>query len=218
MLPLRGYSLSFERDAATGRFTRKDITIDVSTSRARRQVDLKVHRRVPKKLRDLDEEAAQEARTQQVQLMKTWRGVWYLLIPLAMKQELTDSTAACTLDPGIRNFQAVYGSEGTVAAIGNDQSRIQRPHRLADRAADFQKARLHKCLRNCRQRTVLRFHERVRKLVCHPHNTTAPALCRSFGLILIPKFGTTEMARRVRPDRNPRRLHAATCRLMYVRR
>ena len=216
VLPLRGYSLNLERDAATGRFTRKDITINVGTSRARRQVDLRVHRRVPKELRDLDEEAANAARTQQVKLMKTWRGVWYLLIPLAIKQELTDSTAACALDPGVKTFQTVYGTDGTLAAIGNDQSRIQRFHRLADKAADFQKARLHKCRRNCRQRTVLRYHERVRNLVRHIHNTTASALCRSFGLILIPKFSTTEMARRVRPDGNPRRLNAATCRLMYA--
>ena len=57
---------------------------------------------------------------------------------------------------------------------------------------------------------------RVRTLVRHLHNTTASALCRSFGLILIPKFGTTEMARRVRHDGIPRRLNAATCRLMYA--
>jgi len=69
----------------------------------------------------------------EVKLVKTRLRKWYIAIPVAIGIEECDQEDMCALDPGVRTFQTVYGTDGAVSHVGTGFDAIEKELLKADK-------------------------------------------------------------------------------------
>ena len=62
----------------------------------------------------------------EVKLVKTRLRKWYIAIPVAIGIKECDQEDICALDPGVRTFQTVYGTDGAVSHVGTGFDAIEK--------------------------------------------------------------------------------------------
>ena len=201
------HTIPFERHQITnsGRFVY--VIID------RKKVAFRIRGRVPKEFMHRNDE---EMLRKEIKMVKTRLGKWFLAIPVVIKMEPkyegSEDGEVCALDPGVRTFQTVYGTDGAVTQIGESFDPIEE----ALHKADHHQSVLAKYGKraNARKRRHLRRHwlralEKVRNRIRDLHNKVAHWLCDHYRVILIPEFKTSEMV-------SSRRLSSPVCRAMMT--
>ena len=118
-------------------------------------------------------------------------GRYYLCVPRAVqvKRPENQRLSVCALDPGVRTFQTVYSKELCVKIGEHDMSRIYRLCYALDRLISRRKLEH----TNRYNRAMKRIRWKIRNLVDELHNKTALFLCKTFDLIFLPTFETSEM-------------------------
>ena len=131
----------------------------------------------------------------EVKLIRTKTKKWYIAIPVI--KEITKLTnkcgEICALDPGVRTFQTVYGTDGLIAQVGTSFETIEKDLQKADdliskhcKVPTRQKKKKYK-------KRYLRIFEKVRNRIRDLHHKVSSWLCRTYRVILLPKFESANM-------------------------
>jgi putative transposase len=123
-------------------------------------------------------------------------GNYFLCIPQPLDDHLahTQENEIVALDPGVRTFMTGYDPSGKILEIGaKDMTRI---YRLCDTMDDIQ-SRFQQPITKARKRYRLKrawkhLQVRVRNLVDEVHKKTTLTLVKSYKIILLPKFETSQ--------------------------
>lgn len=117
------------------------------------------------------------------------------------------------LDPGVRVFQTTYDDTGLTTEWGaGDMKRLFKLCRHADRLqGEFSTKGVEKRRRRSLKKAWFRLIERIGNLVKEVHSKLAKWLCEEYTVILLPKFETSRMIRRLE-----RKLHTNTARSMVT--
>jgi putative transposase len=142
-------------------------------------------------------------------------GRYFLCIPQALDDYLahTQENEIIALDPGVRTFMTGYDPSGKILEIGaKDMTRI---YRLCD-AMDGIQSRFQQPTTKARKRYRLkrawkRLQVRVRNLIDEVHKKTTLTLVKSYKVILLPKFETSQMVKKAQ-----RKIRSKTARGMLT--
>lgn len=138
---------------------------------------------------------------------------YYLIIPRQVKrnEKQVSSDKTVSLDPGVRTFQTTYDTEGLVTEWGNgDMKQIFRLCKVADKVqSEFQKKKGSK--RRSTKRAWYRIMDKIKNRVKDVHCKMSKWLCEEYRVILIPKFESSRMVRRVQ-----RKINSKTARSMLT--
>jgi IS605 OrfB family transposase len=110
------------------------------------------------------------------------------------------------IDPGVRTFATMYDPAGRLVEWGaGDITRLFRLCMHADRLNTLSQpppkndrhsaSTTHKQRKRIK-RAFLRLHDRIKNLVTEFHRKLVKWLCENYNLILLPKFGTSQMVKR----------------------
>lgn len=158
-------------------------------------------------------------------LQRTNRNRIYLCVPMTYtrpgvsmvenQDHLSNSTVdlrVCSIDPGVRTFQTIYDvTRGRIIDVAPcDIGKIFRlscnvDKLISQKAQQLQRSKSRYQL----QRAIKRARERIRCLVDEVHKQLAKFLVTEFDLILLPKFETSRMIRKL-----DRKIHAKSARSM----
>lgn len=135
-------------------------------------------------------------------LQLTRSGKVYLCVPHSYEVPAASSRASmrvCALDPGVRTFQTIFDAntgDATQVADG-DIRRVFRLCKHLDKL--YSKIALErKSKRRCNlRRAARRLVERIQHLVREVHCQTAKHIASRYDLVMIPKFETSQMIRRL---------------------
>eukprot|EP00505_MAST-04D_sp_SCG-Rhode-Island_P002337 Stramenopile-MAST_4_protein_2337 len=132
----------------------------------------------------------------EVKLVKTRLGKWYIAIPVAIGiKECRDQEDICALDPGVRTFQTVYGTDGAISHVGTCFDAIEEELLKADKllSEKTKNKTLSPRQRRNYQRRYLKCFERVRNRIRDLHHKVSSWLCQHYRFILLPIFETQGM-------------------------
>ena len=120
------------------------------------------------------------------------------LVGAGKNQASTDLRDVLSLDPGVRTFMTGYDSSGTVWEWGkSDMRRIFRLCKAADKLCG-RAARENQHRRRYRiYKAAGRIRLKIRNLVDEVHKKLATWLCREFRVVLLPKFETSSMIKKI---------------------
>lgn len=126
-------------------------------------------------------------------------GRWYVQIPYKVKaQPLSDNqTEICAIDPGVRTFATIVGSDG-LHKVGYQQ--IGRVLRLAHWLDDLL-SRASKVPSKKRRRmyeAASRLRRKIKRIVTDLHYTVIGWLCRKYGSIILPTSDFTDACRKAK--------------------
>jgi putative transposase len=138
-------------------------------------------------------------------------GRWYLCV--GIKSSITtgeNQARLVALDPGVRSFLTFYSERGCgkigLQAFNRIMSLGRRLDQLISRMT---KAGAH--TRHRMKQAARRMRWKIRDLIDEMHHQTAVWLCKRFDVIILPKFETSNMARK-----GVRKLHSKTVRAMMT--
>lgn len=140
------------------------------------------------------------------------RGRWFLIVPVQQKRCVAENQGrVVALDPGIRSFQTFY-TESSCGKLGaGDFGKIQRLCSHMDDLISRRRLETHRLRKRNLRRAIVSMQVRIRNLVDDLHHKVAAFLVKSFDVIVLPTFETSEMVRR-----GARRLRAKSVRSMLT--
>lgn len=140
------------------------------------------------------------------------RGRWFLIVPVQQKRCVAENQGrVVALDPGIRSFQTFY-TESSCGKLGaGDFGKIQRLCAHMDDLISRRRLETHRLRKRNLRRAIVSMQVRIRNLVDELHHKVAAFLVKSFDVIVLPTFETSEMVRR-----GARRLRAKSVRSMLT--
>ena len=151
-----------------------------------------------------------------VRFVRDRLGRYFLIVPIDTPKKSENQAPLhdeniVSLDPGVRTFQTTYDASGLATEWGKgDMSAIYTLCRRADKLQGVWQAKKGK-KRRSPKRSWLRLLERIKNKVKEIHCKMAKWLCENYKVILIPKFETSQMVRRVK-----RKIHTTTARNMLT--
>jgi putative transposase len=102
-----------------------------------------------------------------------------------------------SLDPGIRTFQTTYDASGLTTEWGKgDMSQIFLACRKVDKMQQTWQAKKGRRRRGAK-RVWLRMHDKIKNKVNEIHRKLAVWLCENYKVVLIPKFESSKMVKRI---------------------
>ena len=130
-------------------------------------------------------------------------GHYYLGIPRQVEiwsenQAPKSYHGVVALDPGVRIFQTTYDADGLTTQWGkSDMTEIFKQCYIADRLQSRISKTKEKNKRRKRRLAWLRILQRIRNKIDEVHKKLSTWLCRNYRVILIPKFNTKNMIKKV---------------------
>jgi len=125
-----------------------------------------------------------------------WRyGSWWLAIPTAKQLTSSENQAnsIVALDPGIRTFISFYSPHYS-GKIGEDaQSYLFKYYIALDKLISKRDQCKNQRKKRSFNKAIKRLRQRINNLVAEMHWKTANFLCKTFDVILMPKFETSQM-------------------------
>lgn len=153
---------------------------------------------------------------------------FYFHISIEQETTLSPSNHVCALDPGVRIFNTIYGSDGVAYLVANySAKRIVKLCRIANRMRHgierkgmlgdkyFVKSRHHK--KRYKLKLLARTLEtKVKHLVKETHCKLVHFLCKRYKTIIIPDFRVQPMIEREKrdPSKPPRKINRKTAFIM----
>ena len=143
----------------------------------------------------------------------SWQqGRWYLCVPFKTAVQMGDNQARIVaLDPGVRTFQTFFSPDAAGALGYHDFGRIVRLCRHLDNLVARYSTSKNKKQRYRMRKAADRIRWKIRDLRDELHAKAARFLVDNFDIILIPKFETSQMAKRA-----SRQLRSKTVRSMLT--
>jgi putative transposase len=144
-------------------------------------------------------------------------GHFYLCLPREVakvddSQVPTEHHSVVSLDPGVRTFQTCYDADGRVVEWGvGDMKSLFQDCYAADRLQGRIAKTTVKTRRRRRRRAWYRILQRIQNKVHEIHKKLCLWLCRSYRVILLPKFEVSKMV-----GRGKRKLNSKTVRQMLT--
>lgn len=123
--------------------------------------------------------------------------MWYIIIPCSTPTKTTTVSEVCSLDPGCRNFQTIYSGKGVTRIIPN-KDLIKKLQSKID------------LLRSLRDKGIVRKRSKDKRwtyldnYTSDIHNKTISYLFRHYNTILIPRFESQEIGKRMSSKKNRR--------------
>jgi putative transposase len=147
---------------------------------------------------------------------------YWLCIPTPITEELLFKNQedyphrmgkVCSIDPGVRTFATIYGSDGRMIEIGKGSiGRLVKMSIALDKLhskCDQKETRHRK--RYKYKKAMRRIHRRVKDLVRELHLKLAKFLCSSYQIILLPSFNSQHMTNKLK-----RKITSKTARQMLT--
>jgi putative transposase len=123
-------------------------------------------------------------------------GRWFINVPAATDDRAENQGRIVAVDPGVRSFVTFFSPESCGKLGVGDFSRIQRLCSHLDKLI----SRMSKAPRKQRykmKKAAKRMRWKIKDLIDELHHKAALFLVNNFDVILIPKFETSEMSKRV---------------------
>ena len=178
-VPLERHAISFSKKV-------------VKTCIDRKPFEFRVIGKMPKEFKCREDTSY--TRTE-IKLVKNRLGQWFLSIPIELDPIKTTTEDVCSLDPGVRTFQTMYSTDGTISKIGSSFDNIKSILKRADLLQQYKDT--HKELKSRRKRGIkrrmLRLQQQVRNRIKDLHHKVSGWLCRNYRIILLPSFETQQM-------------------------
>jgi putative transposase len=134
---------------------------------------------------------------------------WATGATVAHNTENQGCATVIALDPGVRTFLTGYSPDGTLTEFASgDAARLCKLAATVDKLStrlDNVTVRHHE--RQRLKRKHLRIHSRISNLVSEMHWKSADYLCSNYDVILLPSFGSQDMAKKVKKDLKRRRIN-----------
>lgn len=124
---------------------------------------------------------------------------WYIIIPCSSVKKSTTVSDVCALDPGVRNFQTIYSGKSVTRIVPNKglikklQSKLDLLRSLRDKGV-------------IRKRTMDKRWSIIKNNIIDIHNKAISYLFRHYNTILIPRFESQEIGKRMCSRNNRRSL------------
>jgi putative transposase len=143
---------------------------------------------------------------------------WATILRKSNPAEFDESNAnlrVAGVDPGVRTFNTVYDSKGTVTEMGPaDIGKIYRLCAQSDKLQSRFSGPDVRSKRRCRMRKAwLWMHQRIRFLIRDCHRKCAKFLCENYDVVFLPTFDSKSM---VAKSRGYRRISGKTARAMMT--
>ena len=138
-------------------------------------------------------------------------GQFFLLVPIDKDQRkpmTVRKQKIGALDPGVKTFQTVYGSDNTAYTIGEDDSdEITKMGRIAQRMRDGIKkdqangVKTYRRAKNRKERKALdrmanKLETKIKNKLSDLHRKTVKFLCDKYDTVIIPEFRTQKMVQK----------------------
>lgn len=125
-------------------------------------------------------------------------GRWFVTVPVETAIKTAESQGrVVSIDPGVRTFTTFYSPDCCGKIGTGDFSRIQRLcHHLDDLISRTRKEK-NKNRRYRMKKAQARMRWKIKDLIDELHHKAALFFVRNFDVILIPKFETSQMSRRL---------------------
>lgn len=125
-------------------------------------------------------------------------GRWFVTVPVETAIKTAESQGrVVSIDPGVRTFTTFYSTDCCGKIGTGDFSRIQRLcHHLDDLISRTHKEK-NKNRRYRMKKAQARMRWKIKDLIDELHHKAALFFVRNFDVILIPKFETSQMGRRL---------------------
>ena len=139
-------------------------------------------------------------------------GRWFVVVPIEAATKIAESQGrVVSIDPGIRTFATFYSPDCCGKVGAGDFSRIQRLCYHLDDLISRTRKEKSKNKRYRMKKAQCKMRWKVRDLIDELHYKTALFFVRNFDIILIPKFETSQMSRKM-----TRKIRAKTVRSMLT--
>jgi putative transposase len=121
------------------------------------------------------------------------RGKWFACIPVRVEETPTLNSGVIALDPGNRAFLTGYDGASVLEIGQGDIGRINRLCSHLDNLLSRATLSPSKRQRYKMRKAANRIRERISSLVKDLHNKVASLLVRSYKVIFLPTYGTSQM-------------------------
>ena len=134
---------------------------------------------------------------------------FYLIIPVDIVDTNTLKVRKCNvaaLDPGVKIFQTVYGSDGAAYMVGeNDINKLDKMSKIATRMREgIKKVKTfgettYRQAKNKKERKALKknaalIEKKIKNKISDIHRKTVKFLCDKYDTVIVPDFRTQNMA------------------------
>ena len=125
-------------------------------------------------------------------------GRWFVTVPVETATKTAESQGrVVSIDPGVRTFATFYSPDCCGKIGTGDFSRIQRLCFHLDDLISRTRTENDRNRRNRMKKAQARMRWKIRDLIDELHHKAALFFVRNFDVILIPKFETSQMSRRL---------------------
>lgn len=100
----------------------------------------------------------------------------------------TKERKICSLDPGIKTFQTIYGIDNIIKSGFYDKNELLKINQLIDKYISI-KTNVKKYYKNKIQKKIISLRMKIRNKVDEVHWKTINYIIKSYNTILLPKFG-----------------------------
>ena len=142
------------------------------------------------------------------------RGRWFICFAISYVAQVTGSTQAIFIDPGVRCFATGFDGQKFLEVGSKDIGRIQRLcfhlDKLMSRIS-LASGRQFKRVRYKNRLAAQKIRVKIKSLTSEMHNKLASHLTKNYGVIFLPVFETSNMVRKAK-----RRLNNKTARAMLT--
>lgn len=129
----------------------------------------------------------------EIKLVRTRLGAYYAVVPFETKiMNPPNNTNICALDPGVRTFQTIYGTDGEVHHVGTSFEKCMKDLKKADYLTNLSTRLKSRKRRNCIYRKR-RCFERVRNRIRDLHHKVSKWLTDHYRIIILPEFKSSNM-------------------------
>lgn len=141
----------------------------------------------------------------EIKIVRTRLGAYYACVPIEVTFSSPKTNHICALDPGVRTFQTIYGTDSRVYHVGTSFEKCYEELKKADELESKMKIlSTSKKRRNYKYRKR-RCFERVRTRIRDLHHKVSSWLTDAYRIIILPEFKSSNMYKK---------LHSKTCRTM----
>jgi IS605 OrfB family transposase len=131
-----------------------------------------------------------------VRLQRTRENKYYICVPALKVFDQTTSTRVCAIDPGVRDFIAIYDPQGFTISVNDGNEKIFNQCLEIDRIQSRLSKSKSKRERYRLRKLKYRMHQRIKAKVADMHQKCSKWLSDNYTEVLLPKFATSQMTSR----------------------
>jgi putative transposase len=131
-----------------------------------------------------------------VRLQRTRENKYYICVTALKVFDQTTSTRVCAIDPGVRDFIAIYDPQGFTISVNDGNEKIFNQCLEIDRIQSRLSKSKSKRERYRLRKLKYRMHQRIKAKVADMHQKCSKWLSDNYTEVLLPKFATSQMTSR----------------------